>query len=314
MYYPLSQITSNLYTNGNEYIIISTQENYIGYYWKDSKGKYFTGKTPQDSFVLELDILRENEVDIASNLNLVIIESDNLFLKNININFEDFNFIKTPDKISYNTRLDITEYLTLKNINKNFTRTSPSSSPNFPSSLDYTNGVIIRYFCKKTNQTIYLEINKDTYDKLVKQDPSILWELYQPFTLIWTLKGNREQVAKNNQNTIERISNQLNISMLAEFLKKDYTKYYKYPDASNLYTKGNELKTVQDNKIYIGFYHIHPDKGYMVGATHVLEPHAYLSPINGFSYSGLPFKDTSKPSPTSNTPSTGGGMSSGGGY
>jgi len=294
MYYPLSQITSNLYTNGNEYIIISTQEDYIGYYWKDSKGKYFTGKTPQDSFVLELDILRENEVDIASNLNLVIIENDD-------------------DQTPYNTSFNITEYLILKNINGNFTRTSPSSSPNFPSSLDYTNGVIIRYFCKKTNQTIYLEINKDTYDKLVKQDPSILWELYQPFTLIWTLKGNREQVAKNNQNTIERISNQLNISMLAEFLKKDYTKYYKYPDASNLYTKGNELKTVQDNKIYIGFYHIHPDKGYMVGATHVLEPHAYLSPINGFSYSDPSFKDTSKSSPTSNTPSTGGGMSSGGG-
>jgi uncharacterized membrane protein YgcG len=103
------------------------------------------------------------------------------------------------------------------------------------------------------------------------------------------------------------------IQNLVEFLKMDFTKYYKYPEASNLYTKGNELKTVQDNKMYIGFYHIHPDKGNMVGATHILEPHAYLSPINGFSYSGLSFKDTSKPSFTSNTPSTGGGMSAGGG-
>ena len=84
-------------------------------------------------------------------------------------------------------------------------------------------------------------------------------------------------------------------------------------DFLSLDTKGNELKITQDNKMYIGFYHIHPDKGYMAGATHVLEPHAYLSPINGFSYSGPSFKDTSKPSSTSNTPSTGGGMSSGGG-
>ena len=83
---------------------------------------------------------------------------------------------------------------------------------------------------------------------------------------------------------------------------------------SNLYTKGNELKTTQDNKVYIGFYHIHPDKGYMAGATHVSEPHAYLSPINRFSYSGPSFKNTSKSSPTLNTPPTGGGMSSGGGY
>ena len=102
--------------------------------------------------------------------------------------------------------------------------------------------------------------------------------------------------------------------MLAEYLKMDFKKYYKYPTASNLYTKGNELKTTQDNKVYIGFYHIHPDKGYMAGATHVSEPHAYLSPINRFSYSGPSFKNTSKSSPTLNTPPTGGGMSSGGGY
>ena len=100
--------------------------------------------------------------------------------------------------------------------------------------------------------------------------------------------------------------------MLAEYLKMDFTKYYKYPEASNLYTKGNELKTTQDNKMYIGSYHIHPDKGYMVGATHVSEPHAYLSPINGFSYSGSSFKNTLKPSSTSNTPSTGGGGNFGG--
>ena len=286
MYFPKSQITSNLYTNGEELVYVNNNTNYKGSYFKTSTGEYYSGISPQDkpNLLLKIKSIQEE-----------LEEDDDL--RNSSI-----------------TKIIPSSFTQLKNIDVNFTRTSPPTSPNPPTSLDYTSGKFSRYFCKKINQTIYLEINKDTYDKLVKRDSSIVFDLYQPFTLTWTLKGNREQVAKNNQNAVERISNKLNMSILAEFLKKDYTKYYKYPDATNLYTKGNELKTTQDNKIYIGFYHIHPDKGYMAGATHVLEPHAYLSPINGFSYSSPSFKDTSKPSPTSNTPpSTGGGMSSGGG-
>ena len=47
-YYPQSQIKTNLYTNGNEYIVSATGASYTGYYWKTSKGEYFSGKTPQD--------------------------------------------------------------------------------------------------------------------------------------------------------------------------------------------------------------------------------------------------------------------------
>ena len=293
MYYPKSQIITNLYTNGEELAYFSTKQPYVGYYWKTSNGQIFTGKTPQNIPTIKL---------IELSLAIDAVPNENPILNSV---YYPSDFLIT-DYPGYRYRGDIP---------------LPTFIPSFPTPQDYTNGKMIRYFCKKTNQTIYLEINKDTHNKLVKQDSSILYQLYQPFTLTWTLIGNREQVAKNNQNTIERISNKLNMPMLAEFLKMDFTKYYKYSEASNLYTKGNELKTVQDNKMYIGFYHIHPDKGYMVGATHILEPHAYLSPINGFSYSGPSFKDTLKPSFTSNTPpstgrgmSSGGGMSGGGGY
>lgn len=290
MYFPKSQITSNLYTNGEELVYVNDNTNYKGSYFKTSTGEYYSGASPQDKPNLSLKI------------------------KSIQTETLEDEFV-----INSITKIIPSSFTQLKNIDVNFTRSLPFQTPNLPTTLDYTSGKFSRYFCKKINQTIYLEINKDTYDKLVKRDSSIVFDLYQPFTLTWTLKGNKEQVAKNNQNAVEKISNSLRIQNLVEFLKMDFTKYYKYPEASNLYTKGNELKTTQDNKMYIGFYHIHPDKGYMVGATHILEPHAYLSPINGFSYSGLSFKDTSKPSPTSNTPSTGGGysgggMSGGGGY
>jgi uncharacterized protein (DUF2147 family) len=48
MYFPKSQIKSNLFTNGNEYILSTTQQEYKGYYYEISNGRKYTGKTPQD--------------------------------------------------------------------------------------------------------------------------------------------------------------------------------------------------------------------------------------------------------------------------
>ena len=48
MYYPKSQIKTNLYTNGNQYILSTTKEPYIGPYYEISSGDKYTGKNPQD--------------------------------------------------------------------------------------------------------------------------------------------------------------------------------------------------------------------------------------------------------------------------
>jgi hypothetical protein len=50
-YYPLSQIKTNLYTNGQEFTLTpyTPSNSYVGYYWSTSDGKFFTGKTPQDT-------------------------------------------------------------------------------------------------------------------------------------------------------------------------------------------------------------------------------------------------------------------------
>ena len=49
MYFPKSQITTDLYTNGKEFIYINSNTEYIGFYFKTSNGKYYTGKNPNDS-------------------------------------------------------------------------------------------------------------------------------------------------------------------------------------------------------------------------------------------------------------------------
>ena len=46
MYYPKSQVKTNLYTNGDEYVLSTTKQEYVGYYYKTSSGAKYTGKNP----------------------------------------------------------------------------------------------------------------------------------------------------------------------------------------------------------------------------------------------------------------------------
>jgi hypothetical protein len=202
MYFPLSQISTNLNTNGNEFIYVSSKQPYVGFYWKTSTGKFYTGKTPQDVPVEELIPFSPEG-------------KSNLLPPTITKNGDSF----------YNQN-DISSltYLNLK---------SPSSpgrlpvySPSIPTQQDYQIGEFRRYFCKKSNEIIYLEIDKDTYDKLVGQDSKILYQLYQPFNLPWQLTGNKDQVYKVNKNITELTSVRQRLPMLSEYLKMDFTKYY----------------------------------------------------------------------------------------
>lgn len=203
-YYPKSQVTTNLYTNGNELCYVSNNVEYIGYYYTTSKGRYFTGKTPSDSLDLELKILNPTLPTSPSNSQPNVLALD------------EYNFEK-----------NVTRYVELKKINPNSVNYLPTYFPTLPTQQDYVNGEMRRYFCKKTNEIIYLEISKDTYDKLVGRDPQILYQLYLPFNLPWQLTGSKEQVFTTNKNIVELTSVQQKLPMLAEYLKMDFTKYYK---------------------------------------------------------------------------------------
>ena len=216
MYYPQSQITSNLLTNGNEFIYLKTKLEYIGYYFKISSGKYYTGKTPQDTpneEIIKSTSDRTQIVNSSSTISEVALSYDSPYVYNENI---------------YNEN-DILTYLSLKKISliKPPTTIIPTFTPTIPTQQDYTNGEMRRYFCKKTNEIIYLEVSKDTYDKLVGRDPKILYQLYLPFNLPWQLSGNKEQVFTTNKNIVELTSVRQKLPMLAEYLKMDFTKYYK---------------------------------------------------------------------------------------
>jgi hypothetical protein len=198
MYYPKSQIVTNLYTNGQEYIIKSTNENYIGNYWKTSDGKFFTGKTPEDKNIQEL-ILLSLTSNVTPNIN-PILNSPN-WLPN------DFPSKEYP-KYRYEDKL------------------TPVSFNPQPTQDDYNLGEFTRYFCKKTNELRYIEINKDTYEKLTGQDSTYLWQLYTPFKYQWIISGDKETVYKTNEQVTRYMTTKFKFPAFNKFLKENYLKFW----------------------------------------------------------------------------------------
>ena len=193
-YYPKSQIKTNLYSN-NEFVLITNNQLYKGFYWKNSSGKFFTGKTPQDTPNIELIPISDN-------------------------------FTQTDD-IELSPSLDTQQYNESLGNNLQFQGNIPQYNPNLPTNQDYQIGEFRRYFCKKTNELIYIEIDENTYNLLISKDLSILWTLYTPFNLPWSLTGEKQQVAITNRDMVLLTQFRLKLAGFETYLKKDYLKYYK---------------------------------------------------------------------------------------
>ena len=56
MYYPKSQIITNLFTIGDEYVYLNTNNIYSGSYFKTGDGKVFSGRNPNDKPNLPLEL------------------------------------------------------------------------------------------------------------------------------------------------------------------------------------------------------------------------------------------------------------------
>lgn len=232
-YYPKSKIKTNLYANSGELMYEDSKEPYIGFYWANFKGEFYTGKNPNEKPSLKLIKLfdTQNNTPTLGNPSVNLIES----------------YI-TP----YNS-----EYVGLKNqsIQKDV-RYNPSSY--YPSLIkdDYKIGEFQRYFLKKINEFYFIEVNKDTYNFIKNKDKRYLFEIYIPISIPWHISGIKSNVSNINKTSI------ISIPGLAEFLKFEFTKFYLYPLQNDLNTLGNELKDTS-GKIYIGDYHIDEKEGFM---------------------------------------------------
>jgi hypothetical protein len=147
---------------------------------------------------------------------------------NINVNvlsLDNSDFLSNQYEV--NTE-EVSNYFILKNINIYDPPKSliPIYNSVLPTKTNYQNGEFRRYFCKKTNEIQYIEIDIPTYNRLVAKDPQILWQLYKPFNITWHLTGNVADVARINFNAVELASKTKGLPMLGDYLKSNYIKYY----------------------------------------------------------------------------------------
>ena len=264
-YYPKSQIKSELYTNGGEFVLKNGGAEYRGLYYEVAGGRYFTGanadSTPTQELVLISGILDVYEDGIIPK-------------KGTNSN----NAIEIggPTQWTFN-------YIDVNNITDGDNLTVVAQPPQAyypqPTEEDYIVGEFERYFVKRINSNIYTEISPDDYNLYVFQSNLVQYQLYIPFTIPWDIKGILNDVRTTNENSVKLKEEELQIQGFQSYFKNNYTQYFKFMPGENLYTDGTELMLRSTGEKYIGLYHVHPDKGPMVGAQHVDYPHEYLIPI-----------------------------------
>ena len=255
MFYPISQIKTNLYTNGGEYVYANNKLPYSGDYFITGDNKIYTGKNPNN---------KPNNLLILNKVNEI-----------------------TPSRSGSEARpqsyyLVDDYYYYAKGIDVNSIGVPPSTPTQIfptPTKEDYQIGEIQRFFTKKINEISYIEVSQEEFDQYSNQEPTVSYYLYSAFQFPWVLTGNRSDAFNVNKNTIKRTQINNNFQGLTSYFKGKYDQLFKYSSNENLYTDGTEFRNSFTNKPYIGFYHIHPNKGPMEGAQHIDKPHAYLNPI-----------------------------------
>ena len=231
-------------------------------------GKIFTGKNPNDKPTEEL----------------VIIEAvvDNVWdLTSQGETFQQYasNYDSEVVPGQYQNMIDVDVYNNVRGVDIAITKLVPQQHYPIPTDEEYELGVFMRYFVVKTNENLFIEINKDTYMNIVNQNTQHLFELYIPFKIIWTLVGGEVEVSNSNLNQIEINETKFNKTGLKKLLNNptnfslNYLQFYAPNSGEILYTgdlskEGEEGLILPNGKIYIGYYHVMLNGTLMTGKSH----------------------------------------------
>jgi hypothetical protein len=222
MYYPKSQVKPDLYTNGGEYILSTTKEEYKGYYYEISTGQKYTGKNPTElqSILLE-SLIVVNKPELTQNLpsdsNPIILP-----LFPVNQTFTLSNGSTTTVDLPVNSGL----YNSYPKLNEFSNRLLPISNLTLPTSQDQQNGQFTRYFCKRNNEPKYLEISHPTFNQLYTKSPEIAWDLYTPVSILWQIKGDKNKVYVSNKALTESIETKFKWYGFSQYFQGKFLKYY----------------------------------------------------------------------------------------
>jgi hypothetical protein len=205
MYFPKSQIKTDLYTNGGDFTITGLTTPYKGYYYETAKGEYFSGKTPNESPSFKLIRIKPNSLpsNLPEDLQLENLPTENYYvIENGYLKSTTLSFLDTPPLPPKQTYPVLTDD-------------------------DYRLGEFQRYYLKKSNEPQFLEVSKEEYQKFVIRDNSVLYQLYIPFKINWILTGDKEQVYKTNQGIVGKAERDNNLTGFTSYFKNNFTQFYK---------------------------------------------------------------------------------------
>ena len=194
MYYPQSKILTNQYTNGQEFVYLSTGVSYEGVYHIFANGKIYTGKNPRDGQTEEL-----------------IISEDLEYLNEIPDVF-DIPQTLVPSSTPYDA---IRQRQNIK---------SPMSELIEPK---YSEPVISypsfkRYFLRRTNNVIFTEVSQIDFNAIKIKDPKYNFGIYIPFELIWTTSG--ANIAETNEKMTFLTEKRFKVYGLSKYIT-NYTEF-----------------------------------------------------------------------------------------
>jgi len=248
MYYPKSQIKENLQTDGTEFKVQSTGKSYKGYYFQVSNNTRFTGKNPNDkpnNLLAPIDVILETGTNVSPTTSTYWSPG--------------YRYIQKQQGIDIGSSPQ-----------------SPLQSKPFPTPEDYTTGLFNRYFLYNFTTKKTIEVDHITYTQYISKSPSSQIDKYTPVQITWALIGKEKDVSKSNFNSIRLEEQNNQLFGFSNYFRKNYNQYYQYKENENLYSNGKEIRYTKDKKPYVGYYHIHPTKGPMVGRQHIMEAHDYL--------------------------------------
>ena len=295
MYFPSSQVELNLVSNG-ELVYKTNKRPYYGTYFSTSTGKYYVG-SPNETVLIELIPL-----SVVAAKSDPLAESDPSFVQNNTVGSE----FSSPDARFESFNSEIYSLLTKAPITPPVVEPPPFYSYR-PSSDEISVGYSMRFFAKKVDELIYIEISNGTYNNFIEKTPEVAFNLYEVQPLVWYLTSPGElSVDESNLINILEFEKKINWKNFSKYLKVNRVK------ENFLYTKGGEL-LLPNRTNYIGYYHTMPDGRIMTGKEHGDGPELILIPLK--SIPTLPLNEEISPSvqssPTqTSSPSSGGG----GGY
>ena len=274
MYYPKSQIKTNLYTNGQEFEIKGTSRSYTGDYYSVSSGKYYTGKNPNDGRNQELlpiqsdnktpnQIIEQNYQEIGN-----ISERSSLEVQvNLQINDGQLQSDNTLD-LAVTDKYNLYEgnNATFYGLKQTQTRSIPFPQVTNPTSKDVSNGTFIKYYVKDIRNSSYYEISKETF-KGMKSSKDYANDLYQSVAV----RLSTNDISLNNIRLLS-IEQSLNWKGFYEYSK------FTNSNTKHSYTNGGEF-TYLNRTNYIGYYHTMPNGTVMSGKYHGGSKDVILIPL-----------------------------------